>query len=97
MVVDECFSCGTYFDAGELAGVVEFIRGGGLTWAEQRDAQEAQRDLAHRKRMSEAPPRSMGESKAMALSRSSASLELELELVIGFLRWVGRWIRRLRR
>lgn len=97
VVVDECFTCGTYFDAGELAGVVAFVRGGGLTIAEQRDADEARRELEHRKRMNARPPGSAGDSSALTMTRSSALFEAELELVIGFFRWVGRWIRQLRR
>jgi Zn-finger nucleic acid-binding protein len=94
VVVDECSSCGTYFDAGELAGVVAFVRGGGLTLAAQRNADETRRDLAHRQRMNVGGgPLGPG---AERMSTSSAALfDAELELVIGFLRWIGRWIRRL--
>ena len=97
VVVDECRTCGTFFDAGELAGVIAFVRGGGLAIAEQRAADEARRELEHRKRMNDRLTASAGDSRVMTVSSSSALFEAELELVVGFLRWMGRWIRRLRR
>lgn len=93
VVVDECSSCGTYFDAGELEGVVAFVRGGGLTVAESRNAAETKRDLEHRRQMATVPP-GAPESHASVSWRGA---ELEYELLIGFLRWMGRWIRRIGR
>jgi hypothetical protein len=90
VVVDECFRCGTYFDAGELAGVVAFVRGGGLTLSERRDADEARRELEQRRRVAVAHEPTMQVGSA-----STTLFEFELELLIGFLRWVGRWLRRL--
>jgi Zn-finger nucleic acid-binding protein len=91
IVVDECSTCGTYFDAGELAGVLAFVRGGGLTLTERRNADEARRELEHRRRMAATPP-AMG---TVGQSSSNALLDAELELVLGFLRWLGRWVRRI--
>jgi Zn-finger nucleic acid-binding protein len=90
VVVDECSRCGTYFDAGELAGVVAFVRGGGLTLTERRDADEVRRELEQRRRLA------VVHEPAQVGSASTTLFELEFELLIGFLRWVGRWIRRLR-
>ncbi len=87
IVVDVCSSCGTYFDAGELEGVVAFVRAGGLGLTRQRDAEDARRDLAHRRQMTAAPVQ----------SSTHASSSVELELVVGFLRWLGRWLRRIAR
>lgn len=90
IVVDECSSCGTYFDAGELEGIVEFVRAGGLEYRELRDAEETRRDLVHRRQVGSTPPpsTSMG-------ALSGPSVEVEFELLVGFLRWLGRWIRRI--
>lgn len=96
VVVDECHACGTFFDAGELAGVVAFVRGGGLTLAERRNADEARRESEHRQRMSLAPLGSV-DGRSSILGGSRARFELEVELVIGLLRWLGRWIRWIRR
>lgn len=98
VIVDDCFRCGTFFDADELAGVVAFVRGGGLAVAELRDAEEARRDLEHRKRMSQVGASSGGEPRSLSLSGSGSGsmFEVEVELVVAFFRWVGRWIRRLR-
>jgi Zn-finger nucleic acid-binding protein len=90
VVVDECSRCGTYFDVGELAGVVAFVRGGGLTLTERRDADEARRELEQRRRML-----ATADTPSQVNAGSTALLELQFDLLIGFLRWVGRWIRRL--
>ena len=86
IVVDECRTCGTYFDAGELEGVFTFVRSGGLSLSELRDAEEAKRDRAAR----------------MPAATSSASMEhhthpgrAEIDVLVWFLRWVGRWLRRI--
>ena len=39
-VVDVCRGHGTFLDAGELHGVVTFVRGGGLDRARQRQMEE---------------------------------------------------------
>jgi len=88
IVVDECHGCGTFFDAGELEGVVAFVRGGGLGLTERRDARARQQRRE--------PP--------VPLVRYQASPGFEqigwdgssLVLVIGLLRWLGRWIRKHR-
>jgi Zn-finger nucleic acid-binding protein len=81
VVVDECRKCGTFFDAGELEGVIAFVRTGGLALAE-RDEKEAKRALA-------AAPRLLDET----LERPRS----DLDVVIWFLRWVGQWVRRIAR
>lgn len=40
VIVDECRLHGTFFDLGELAAVLEFVRSGGLAEAELRAARE---------------------------------------------------------
>ncbi|KIG11834.1 hypothetical protein DB30_02386 [Enhygromyxa salina] len=83
IVVDECRSCGTFFDAGELEGVVAFVRTGGLALAERHEAE------AKRSQRSNLPV--MTASAGVDLPRT------EFEVVIWFLRWVGQWVRRIAR
>ena len=40
VIVDVCRGHGTWFDRDELSGIVEFIRGGGLDLARQKEKQE---------------------------------------------------------
>lgn len=81
IVVDECRTCGTFFDAGELEGVVTFVRSGGLALTERREAEDKKRAST------ENPP--------MQLSTSEFNVPTEVDVVIWFLRWVGRWVRRI--
>lgn len=86
IVVDECRTCGTYFDAGELEGVFAFVRSGGLALSERRDAEEAKRDRIAR------AAAAVPSTTAMQLSNPAKT---ELDVVVWFLRWVGRWLRRI--
>lgn len=43
VLVDECRAHGTFFDAGELEAVLDFVRSGGLAHAQQSDADEKNR------------------------------------------------------
>jgi Zn-finger nucleic acid-binding protein len=85
IVVDECRVCGTYFDAGELEGVFAFVRSGGLSLSERREAEEAKRE-----RVARVPAASSSTSLQL-----SNPMHAELDVVVWFLRWVGRWLRRL--
>jgi Zn-finger nucleic acid-binding protein len=85
IVIDDCAGCGTYFDAGELEGVVAFVRAGGLGLTKQRYDDEALREQAHRRQM-------------MVQTGTDRRYDDESEgwadLAVGFVRWLGRWIRR---
>lgn len=83
VVVDECRTCGTYFDAGELEAVFAFVRTGGLALRQQREAEELARE---RERSST--------SVALAQPKSvwSEPARTEFDLLVWFLRWVGRWL-----
>jgi Zn-finger nucleic acid-binding protein len=49
VIVDVCRAHGTFFDAGELPAIIEFVRSGGLEIAAKKDAQRAaDRDQQHR-------------------------------------------------
>lgn len=88
IIVDECRGCGTYFDAGELEDVFAFVRSGGLTLSERRDAEETKRELAARAAAAMSPTTSTG----MQLSQPVRS---EFDVLVWFLIWVGRWLRRM--
>jgi Zn-finger nucleic acid-binding protein len=88
IVVDECRTCGTYFDAGELEGVFAFVRSGGLSLSERRDAEETKRERAAR------IPAATS-SSPMQLHAFSNPAQSELDVLVWFLRWVGRWLRRV--
>ncbi|EDM75376.1 hypothetical protein PPSIR1_10235 [Plesiocystis pacifica SIR-1] len=97
IIVDECPSCGTYFDAGELEGVIHFVRSGGLLLARkhpqagvpraedpQRRAQFAQLACAER--------RHAGSGKLVLMTDYD-----EIDLLIALWRWAGRWLREVAR
>jgi Zn-finger nucleic acid-binding protein len=84
VVVDDCRTCGTYFDVGELEGVFAFVRSGGLALSERRDAEEARRD-----RIARSPATS---PSAMQLGNPA---QAEHDVIVWFLSWVGRWLRRI--
>jgi Zn-finger nucleic acid-binding protein len=84
IVVDECRTCGTYFDAGELEDVFAFVRTGGLALSERLDAEEAKRERIARSVAS--PSSSM---------QPVNPVEAEYDVIVWFLSWVGRWLRRL--
>lgn len=81
VVVDECRTCGTFFDAGELEGVVAFVRTGGLALTERQEPE------AKRAQLSALP---------VLIPNSEPELPRpELDVVVWFLRWVGQWVRRI--
>lgn len=83
IIVDECPSCGTYFDAGELEGVIAFVRAGGL-------ALPGRDELDRSKSRVDAFPL----ARAVENANTPVGPGAELELLIGFFRWAGRWLRR---
>ncbi len=69
VIVDVCKGHGTWFDAQELSKIVEFIRGGGLEMARQKEKLEIeyQREQLHTEQMrsarSELLTRSLGDEE----------------------------------
>jgi Zn-finger nucleic acid-binding protein len=94
VVVDECRACGTWFDAGELEAVLEFVRAGGLTLADAYERREAERQAART-----ATPRQpvLIDARGPVFGSGVASFDLEADLLVWFGRWIARWLRRPRR
>jgi Zn-finger nucleic acid-binding protein len=93
VIVDECRSHGTYFDAGELEDVLAFVRSGGLVLARRRENEELARE---RRRIEAQPPAHhpfMGEGSRGELA--AHLVQGELDLGVAFVRWAGRWVRNM--
>ena len=92
IIVDECGPHGSFFDAGELEGVIEFVRSGGLHLAQRKDADEQARlrktslTAAAMRAEADAYPGMFGQRVGPAPSDTLA--------FTGFLGWAGRWLRR---
>lgn len=91
VILDSCPGHGTYFDAGELPDVVEFVRGGGLELAQRKENDELRREKARLKEAS-APAGAMGDythTGTLARRRGSSGIDLVASFV-GWAVWWGR-------
>jgi Zn-finger nucleic acid-binding protein len=88
VIVDECRVHGTFFDAGELEDVLDFVRSGGLAVAARRDAEEHARQLKQRHAVP--PPMSMGANSGWSPDPWDAP---EVDALGAFVSWAGRWVR----
>ncbi|MCA9700597.1 MAG: zf-TFIIB domain-containing protein [Myxococcales bacterium] len=81
IILDQCPSCGTFFDAGELEGVIQFVRAGGMAVAQAK----------HRGHRSHPSPLAaiLDEPRQLAVGRGAP----ELMLLVGFLRWIVERLR----
>ncbi|HEY4242762.1 MAG TPA: zf-TFIIB domain-containing protein [Kofleriaceae bacterium] len=80
VIIDVCRAHGTFFDVGELPGIIEFVANGGLERAEKRelqrmrdDARRAQQDAIHAQFTA-----THSSSRAYAASQSTALVDLFL-------------------
>jgi len=89
VILDQCPEHGTYFDAGELPAVVEFVRAGGLELAQRRENDELRREQA-RIIAAKTPGGAMG-SYGETSRLSAASTPLGVDLVASFVGWVVWW------
>lgn len=86
VIVDRCPRHGTFFDAGELENILEFVRTGGL-------------ELARKKRERRGPPsrfsdRGIGSVyRAAPMSAGGVGVAPDWAVAIGFVRWAIRWVR----
>jgi len=95
VIVDECRTHGTFFDAGELEDVLAFVRSGGLLLARRRENEELARE--RRRADAQQPARSplMSDVEPPGLSPEVFVGGGEPDLGLAFVRWAGRWIRNM--
>jgi len=93
VIVDECRDHGTFFDAGELHDVLEFVRSGGLLLSRRREQEQLERE--QRRAQARAMPRSplMQPVEPVTGLRHDAFEDVGLDLA--FVRWAGRWVRNM--
>jgi Zn-finger nucleic acid-binding protein len=85
VIVDECRTHGTFFDAGELEDVLHFVRSGGMALAGEHEAAERERNRRH---LAVSPtPRATAADPSWALEGTD-----EIDLVSAFVRWASRWL-----
>ncbi|HEX4418650.1 MAG TPA: zf-TFIIB domain-containing protein [Kofleriaceae bacterium] len=80
VIIDVCRTHGTFFDAGELPLIIEFVMNGGLEKAQKRDIERmheaAQRELAHARDAANAAARMPHSTSSHSLSGPLASSAL---------------------
>ncbi len=97
VVTDTCREHGTFFDAGELEAVLDFVRGGGLAAAARAEAEEAAR--AARSRLGPTPAGGSAVPFGSAVPRGDddpgigGAVAGGVGLVAAFVSWSARWIR----
>ncbi len=93
VIVDQCRDHGTFFDAGELEDVLNFVRSGGLMLSRKRQLE----DLEREKRRAEASsmPRSPLMTEVEPMSHVHTGEFADLTLDLAFVRWAGRWVRNM--
>jgi Zn-finger nucleic acid-binding protein len=83
IVIDECREHGSFFDAGELQDVLDFVRSGGLQAAKERTRQrDRQRERAERV------------SAGPMMFDDRSSFRMEDSPMVRFLRWAQGWLER---
>jgi hypothetical protein len=51
VIVDVCRAHGTFFDAGELPAIIEFVMQGGLEQAQKKELERERQRIQHEKQM----------------------------------------------
>ena len=90
VIVDQCGHHGTYFDAGELEDILDFVRSGGLALAKRRD--DTERASLERQRLHTAAMKAS--SPGMGPAWMEAGYEHH-DASWAFMSWAGRWVRNL--
>lgn len=90
IIIDECGPHGAYFDAGELEGVLEFVRSGGLAMAQRKEEDEKARlrkaELNTAAMQADASTQPTGFGGPMIATHGDT-------LALGaFVGWAGRWL-----
>lgn len=88
VLVDVCGKHGTYFDAGELEAVLDFVRSGGLALSERQSAADQAREA--RQRAAVVPP-----AKNVGMGPAWLEGGYRDDSSDAFFRWAGSWIRNM--
>ncbi len=87
IIVDICARHGTFFEYGELPGVIEFVRSGGLALSRRHAAAEDAREAKHKVAMASMPSTNMGPAYLEMGHHDTASDD--------FIHWAARWVRNM--
>lgn len=94
VIIDQCRVHGAYFDAGELAQVLAFVRSGGLEVDRKRRAKAKQREAQVRANLASMNP----DGRVQLREHGARGLSLDfhdlLEIVVSLVKWVARFISR---
>jgi hypothetical protein len=92
IIVDECGPHGSFFDAGELEDVLDFVRSGGLALAQRKDEEERAR--LRKSEIRTAQMANMGTGMA-GPGMLSQPYHDEYDATAAFVGWAGRWVKNL--
>lgn len=91
IIVDECGPHGSFFDAGELEDVLDFVRSGGLALAQRKDEDERARLRKAEIRVTQMQSTVGGIGPTMLTD----SRYDEYDAAAAFVGWAGRWVKNL--
>jgi Zn-finger nucleic acid-binding protein len=82
VVVDVCHAHGTFFDAGELPAIIEFVMAGGLAAAARKDLERQRQEVENARTAALATSSSYADVSSAQLTRASAFVDL-LSMLLG--------------
>lgn len=81
VVVDVCKQHGTFFDAGELPAIIDYVMAGGLERSAKKDREHARQQIARDREQHAAMARASARADAMdAMDRGGALVDLLIAL-----------------
>ena len=92
IIVDECGPHGSFFDAGELEDVLDFVRSGGLALAQRKDEDERARLRKAEIRASQMQGSGGGMVGPTMLTQHHHA---EYDAAAAFVGWAGGWVKNL--
>lgn len=95
VIVDECRTHGTFFDAGELEDVLAFVRSGGMLLARRRETESLERERERARAQAPTTGSLLTRQVEPMTGISTEVFSAEPDLSLAFMRWAGRWIRNM--